>query len=207
MQRETADLAGIAFGRAVIGGDRLQRRDLAPCVLAGGDAVGDRTHPQRVQAVVAACAVGQEGGFVLAFEPAFANQMAAHTVRDLAGQLRQLRGRRRAGAMQARFALWLLDVLVHAIKLLEGATQAVELACLPVAATIDAAFNLAGSAQRVVAAAARQRTRAGHRYRGRRADAIGGGIELAWWGGTAARGTCVLRSATATASCAGVSVV
>jgi len=39
---------------------RLRRcRHLAPCVLAGGDAVGDRTQPQRVQAVVAASAVGQ----------------------------------------------------------------------------------------------------------------------------------------------------
>jgi len=58
MQRKASDLAGVAFGRIRIGEDRLQRRDLAPCVLAGSDAVGDRTHTQRVQAVVAACAVG-----------------------------------------------------------------------------------------------------------------------------------------------------
>jgi len=37
-------------------------------------------------------------------------------VRDLAGQLSQLRGGWRTGAMQARFALWLLDVLVHAVE-------------------------------------------------------------------------------------------
>ena len=72
MQRETADLAGVAFERIRIGGDRLQRRHLAPGLRAGGDAVGDRTHPQRVQAVVAASAVGQKGGFVFAFEPALA---------------------------------------------------------------------------------------------------------------------------------------
>jgi len=71
MQRETADLAGVAFQRAVIGGDRLRRRHLAPGLRAGDDAVGDRTHP-RVQAVVAAGAVGQKGGFVFAFEPALA---------------------------------------------------------------------------------------------------------------------------------------
>jgi len=61
---------------------------------------------RRVQAVVAASAVGQEGGFVFAFEPAFALQMPAHAVHDLAGQVRQLRAGQRAGAMQARFALW-----------------------------------------------------------------------------------------------------
>ena len=109
MQRETADLAGVAFGRIRIGGDRLQRRHLAPGLRAGGDAVGDRTHPQRVHTVVAASPLGQEGGFVFAFEPATANQMPAHPVRDGVGQVRQLRGGRRAGAMQARFALWLLD--------------------------------------------------------------------------------------------------
>ena len=102
MQRESADLAGVAFERIRIDGDRLQRRDLAPCVLAGGDAVSDRTHPQCVQAVVAACAVGQKGGFGFAFEPASARQMPAHPVRDLAGQLRQLRGRRRSGSLNAR---------------------------------------------------------------------------------------------------------
>jgi len=32
------------------------------------------------------------------------------------GQVRELRGGRRAGAVQARFALWLLDVLTHAIE-------------------------------------------------------------------------------------------
>jgi len=61
LQRETADLAGVAFQRAVIGGDRLQRHHLVPGLRAGGDAVGDRTHPQRVQAIVAASAVGQQG--------------------------------------------------------------------------------------------------------------------------------------------------
>ena len=85
--------------------------------FAGGDAVGDRAHPQRVHAVVAAGAVCQEDGFVLAFEPAFARQVPAHAARDGAGQLRQLRARRRAGAAQARLALRLLHVrLVHAIK-------------------------------------------------------------------------------------------
>ena len=43
--------------------------------------------------------------------------MAAHPVRNLAGQERQLRGRRRAGSAQARFALRLLDVLlIHAVE-------------------------------------------------------------------------------------------
>jgi len=103
MQRESADLAGIAFGRIRIGGDRLQRRALAPCVLAGGDAVGDRTHPQCVQAVVAACAVGQKCRLVFAFKPAFAHQPPTHPVRDGIGQLSRLRKGGRAGAMQARF--------------------------------------------------------------------------------------------------------
>ena len=40
-QRESADLAGVAFERFRIGGYRLPRCELAPCVLAGGDAVGD----------------------------------------------------------------------------------------------------------------------------------------------------------------------
>jgi len=62
MQRETADRAGVGLGRIRIGGDRLQRRHLAPGLRAGGDAVGDRTHPQRVQAVVVACAGRQQGG-------------------------------------------------------------------------------------------------------------------------------------------------
>jgi len=62
----------------------LQRRHLAPGLRTDSDAVGDRTHPQRVQAVVAASAVGQERGFVFAFEPAFAHQMPTHPVRDLA---------------------------------------------------------------------------------------------------------------------------
>jgi len=57
MQRESADLAVVAFERIRIGGDRLQRLNNAPCVLTGGDTLGDRTHPQRVQAVVAASAV------------------------------------------------------------------------------------------------------------------------------------------------------
>jgi len=104
MQRETADLANVAFRRAVIGWGRLQRRHLAPGVRAGGDAIGDRTHPQCVQAVVAASPLGQEGGFVFAFEPAFANQMPAHTVRDLFSQVRELRGRGRTGAAQRRTA-------------------------------------------------------------------------------------------------------
>jgi hypothetical protein len=94
----------------------LQGDDFAPGLRAGGDAIGDRTHPQRVHAVVAARAVGQVGGVLPASEPTAARQMPAHTVRDLVSQVRQLRGGRRAGAMQARLALWLFDVLRHAIE-------------------------------------------------------------------------------------------
>ena len=104
MQREAANLAGVAFRRAVIGGDRLQRRDLAPGVRTGGNAVGDRTHPQPIRTVVGAGAIRQGGRFVFAFEPAFANQMPAHTVRDLFSQVRELRGRGRTGAAQRRTA-------------------------------------------------------------------------------------------------------
>jgi len=89
---------------------------LAPGLRSGSDAVGDRAQPQRVQAVAAASAVGQEHGFVFAFEPAFAHPMPTHPVRDRAGQVLHLRGGRRAGAMQARFALGLLDVLIHVIE-------------------------------------------------------------------------------------------
>ena len=48
MQPETADLAGVAFGRVRIGWDLLQRRHLAPGLRTGSDAVGDRAQPQRV---------------------------------------------------------------------------------------------------------------------------------------------------------------
>ena len=68
---------------------------------AVGDAVSDRTHPQRVHAVITASAVRQKDGLFLAFEPAFARQMPAHAMRDLVRQMRQLRGGRGAGAMQA----------------------------------------------------------------------------------------------------------
>jgi hypothetical protein len=69
----------------------LQRDDLAASVAAGGDAVGDRTHPQPLHAVVATRAVGQEHGFLFAFEPAAARQVPAHPVRDGICQLGQLR--------------------------------------------------------------------------------------------------------------------
>lgn len=65
VQREPADLAGIALQRIRIGRQRLKCRQLAPGVRAGGDAVGDRVHPQRVHAVVFRSAVCQEGRFVL----------------------------------------------------------------------------------------------------------------------------------------------
>ena len=65
VQGEAADLAGIAFQRAGIAGQCLQGDDFAPGLRAGGDAVGDRTHPQRVHAVAAASAVGQEDGLLL----------------------------------------------------------------------------------------------------------------------------------------------
>jgi len=42
--------------------------------------------------------------------------MPSHTVRDLVSQVRQLRGGRRTGAMQAQLALWLFDVLVYAVE-------------------------------------------------------------------------------------------
>jgi hypothetical protein len=71
VQREPADLAGpstwlrsgIALQRIRIGRQRLQRRHLATGVRAGGDAVGDRTHPQRVHRLVAASAIRQVGRF------------------------------------------------------------------------------------------------------------------------------------------------
>lgn len=91
VQGESADLAGIALQRAGVAGQRLQGDDFAPGLRAGGDAVGDRTHTQRVHDVVATRAVGQEGRFVLAFEPAFARQMPAHAMRDRVSQVRQLR--------------------------------------------------------------------------------------------------------------------
>ena len=91
MQREAADLAGIALQRACVTGQCLQRDDLAASVATGGDAVGHRTHPQPIHAVVATRAVGQEHGFVFAFEPAAARQVPAHAMRDGVGELRQLR--------------------------------------------------------------------------------------------------------------------
>ena len=100
----------------IVGWDRLQRHHLAPSLRAGGDAVGDRTHPQRVQAIVAAGTFGEEVRFVFAFEPAVARQMPAHAIGDLVRQLRQLFGGRGAGAMQARFALRLFEVLIHAVE-------------------------------------------------------------------------------------------
>ncbi len=87
MQREALQRAGVV-------GQRLQRDDFASGLRAGGDALGDRTHPQRVHAVIAASAVGQEDGLLLAFEPAFARQMPAHAIRDLVSRVRQLRGGR-----------------------------------------------------------------------------------------------------------------
>jgi hypothetical protein len=87
-RRRAADLAGIAPQRAGIAGQRLQCHHLAPGVRAGGDAVADRTHPQRVHAVVAASAVGQEDGLLLTFEPAFAPQMPADAMRDRVRQVR-----------------------------------------------------------------------------------------------------------------------
>ena len=66
MQRESADLAGVTFQQTGVAGQRLQGDDFAPGLRASGDAVGDRTHPQRVHAVIATRAVGQEYGFVLA---------------------------------------------------------------------------------------------------------------------------------------------
>ena len=65
MQRESADLAGTAFQQTGVAGQYLQGADFAPGLRAGGDAVGDRTHPQRVHAIAAARAVRQETGFVL----------------------------------------------------------------------------------------------------------------------------------------------
>jgi hypothetical protein len=54
----------------------LQRRHLASGLRTGSDAVGDRIHPQRVQAVAKVSAFTQDGGFVFAFafEPALARQ-------------------------------------------------------------------------------------------------------------------------------------
>ena len=86
-------------GRTIVTGQRLECHHLAPGLRAGGDAVGDRTHPQRVHAVVAARAVGQEDGLLLAFEPAFARQMPTDAMRDRVSQVRQLRGSRGAGAV------------------------------------------------------------------------------------------------------------
>ncbi len=115
MQREAADLAGIALQRACVTGQCLQRDDLAASVATGGDAVGHRTHPQPIHAVVATRAVGQEHGFVFAFEPAAARQVPAHAMRDGVGDLRQLR--RGGGAAQARLAPRGLDVrVVHAVE-------------------------------------------------------------------------------------------
>ncbi|CRN69255.1 hypothetical protein PAERUG_P42_1_London_26_VIM_2_10_12_00013 [Pseudomonas aeruginosa] len=115
MQREAADLAGIALQRACVTGQCLQRDDLAASVATGGDAVGHRTHPQPIHAVVATRAVGQEHGFVFAFEPAAARQVPAHAMRDGVGELRQLR--RGGGAAQARLAPRGLDVrVVHAVE-------------------------------------------------------------------------------------------
>ncbi len=104
MQRESADLAGTAFQQTGVAGQCLQGDDFASGLRAGGDAVGDRTHPQRVHAVVAASVVGQEDGLLLALEPAFARQMPAHAIRDRVSQVSQLRGSRGAGAVQAWFA-------------------------------------------------------------------------------------------------------
>ena len=63
MQRESADLAGVAFQQTGVTGQRLQGDDFASGPRASGDAAGDRTHPQRVHAVIATRAVGQEYGF------------------------------------------------------------------------------------------------------------------------------------------------
>jgi len=115
MQREAADLAGVALQRACVTGQCLQRDDLAASVATGGDAVGHRTHPQPIHAVVATRAVGQEHGFVFAFEPAAARQVPADAMRDGVGELRQLR--RGGGAAQARLAPRGLDVrVVHAVE-------------------------------------------------------------------------------------------
>lgn len=117
MQREAADLAGIALQRACVTGQCLQRDDLAASVATGGDAVGHRTHPQPIHAVVATRAVGQEHGFVFAFEPAAARQVPAHAMRDGVGELRQLRRGGGTGAAQARLAPRRLDVrVVHAVE-------------------------------------------------------------------------------------------
>jgi hypothetical protein len=87
------------------------------CASAGGDAEGDRTHPQRIQAVLAIRADGQEHGFVLAFQPAFARQVPADAMREGVGELRQLRRAGRTGAAQARLALRELDVrAVYAVE-------------------------------------------------------------------------------------------
>ena len=62
-------------------------------------------------------AVGQEHGFVFAFEPAAARQVPAHAMRDGVGDLRQLRRCGRTGAAQARLAPRGLDVrVVHAVE-------------------------------------------------------------------------------------------
>ena len=95
----------------------MQRDDLAASVAAGGDAVGDRTHPQPIHAVVACSAVCQEGRFALPFEPAFARQVPTHPVRDGSCQLGQLRGGGRTGAVQAQFAPRQLGGFhVHAVE-------------------------------------------------------------------------------------------
>ena len=51
-----------------------------------------------------------------AFEPAFARQVPAHTVRDLLSQVRQLRGRGRTGPAQARLVRPGGHRLVHAVE-------------------------------------------------------------------------------------------
>jgi hypothetical protein len=104
----------------------LQRDDLAASVATGGDAVGHRTHPQPIHAVVATRAVGQEHGFVFAFEPAAARQVPAHAMRDGVGELRQLRRGGGTGAAQARLAPRGLDVrVVHAVEPQQTAVGAI----------------------------------------------------------------------------------
>ena len=91
---------------------RFLQHVFAPGLRASDCVAGDRTHPQGIHAVVAARAFGQEDGLLLAFEPAVSRQMPAQVVRDRRRKVRQLRSNRGAGAVQARFALRLLDILV-----------------------------------------------------------------------------------------------
>jgi hypothetical protein len=51
------------FQQTGVAGQRLQGDDFASGLRASGDAVGDRTHSQRVHAVITTRAVGQKYGF------------------------------------------------------------------------------------------------------------------------------------------------